>query len=94
MEEIKLKLSHFLKRIDNQWQQLSLEKQHQYLLTFFLVYSLFSVVVFIKIGFDVVTKKESIHVVHIKQPLQISKDANSVIDSSSTIHKNISYEGK
>lgn len=61
---------------------------------FFLVYSLFSVVVFIKIGFDVVTKKESIHVVHIKQPLQISKDANSVIDSSSTIHKNISYEGK
>ena len=88
MKKIKLKLSQFLKRIDNQWQQLSLEKQHQYLLTFFLVYGLFSVIVFIKIGFDVASNKESIHVEHIKQPFQNSKDSNSVIDSSSTIHKN------
>ncbi len=92
MKNIKLKLRNYLESLDKNWQMLTLEKQHKYLLTFFLGYGLLSTAVFIKIGYDVVTTNKKLQIEHIQQPFQKSKQLKIQLDSLITIHKNDWYE--
>ena len=97
MKNIKLKFRNYLESIDKRWQLLTLEKQHQYLLTFLLGYGLTSGCVFIKIGYDVLNTSEKLQIEHIKHPIQKSKEIEIEIevqkDTLTTILKNDWYEG-
>ncbi|MGU9939274.1 nitrogen regulatory IIA protein [Empedobacter brevis] len=92
MKNLKLKLRNYLGNIDKQLQLLTLEKQHQYLLIFFLGYGLLSTAVFIKIGYDVMTTNRKLQIEHIQQPFQKSKQLKIQLDSLINIHKNDFYE--
>ncbi|WP_314059166.1 nitrogen regulatory IIA protein [Empedobacter brevis] len=92
MKNLKLKLRNYLGNIDKQLQLLTLEKQHQYLLIFFLGYGLLSTAVFIKIGYDVMTTNRELQIEHIQQPFQKSKQLKIQLDSLINIHKNDFYE--
>ncbi|WP_312554320.1 nitrogen regulatory IIA protein [Empedobacter brevis] len=94
MKNLKLKLRNYLKNLDKNWQMLTLEKQHQYLLTFFLGYGLLNTAVFINIGYDVVTTNKKLQIEHIQQPFQKSKQLKIQLDSLITIYKNDWYEGE
>ncbi|WP_313375281.1 hypothetical protein [Chishuiella sp.] len=92
MKNIKLKLSSFFETAEKKWQLLSLEKQHQVLLTFLLSYGLLSLSVFIKIGYDLYTSNKKFQIEHIKTPIQKSSEISVFTDTINSIQKNNLYE--
>ena len=92
MKNLKSKFRYYIENIDKRWKLLSLEKQHQYLLTFLLGYGLINGCVFIKIGYDLVQSNQKLHIEHIVHPMQKRIEKRPLVDTITTIHKNDSYE--
>lgn len=92
MKQIQTKIAHYLEIVDKHWQLLSLQKQQQYLFTFFIGYSLLSLCAFLKIGYDVYASNQKMEIEHIKNPIKESRETLHQHDTIQPILKRYLYE--
>jgi hypothetical protein len=75
------------------WRALPVKKQHRYTLLLFAGYALLSVVVLLKVCYDVAQSNNAITIEHIENPIiKQKKSPVSPQDSITTILKNQLYE--
>lgn len=93
MKKLRTKISKWFDRLDEQWRQLPVKRQHRYTLLLFAGYALLSLVVILKICYDVAQSNNKITIEHIENPvIQQKKSRVSPQDSISKILKNKLYE--
>ncbi|WP_312331322.1 nitrogen regulatory IIA protein [Sphingobacterium sp.] len=93
MKKLRTKISKWFDRLDEQWQQLPVKRQHRYTLLLFAGYALLSLVVILKVCYDVAQSNNKITIEHIENPvIQQKKSPVSQQDSISKILKNKLYE--
>lgn len=93
MKKLRTAISDWFDKLDEQWRAMPVKKQHRYTLLLFAGYALLSVVVLIKICYDVAQSDNNITIEHIENPI-IRQNNSSVSpqDSIITILKNKLYE--
>lgn len=93
MKKLRTKISKWFDRLDEQWQQLPVKRQHRYTLLLFAGYALLSLVVMLKVCYDVAQSNNKITIEHIENPvIRQKKSPVSPQDSISKILKNKLYE--
>jgi len=93
MKKLRTKISKWFDRLDEQWQQLPVKRQHRYTLLLFAGYALLSLVVILKVCYDVAQSNNKITIEHIENPvIRQKKSPVSPQDSISKILKNKLYE--
>lgn len=93
MKKLRTKISKWFDRLDKQWQQLPVKRQHRYTLLLFAGYALLSLVVILKVCYDVAQSNNKITIEHIEnQVIRQKKSPVSPQDSISKILKNKLYE--
>jgi hypothetical protein len=93
MKKLRTKISKWFDRLDEQWRELPLKRQHRYTLLLFAGYALLSLVVILKVCYDVAQSNNKITVEHIENPvIRQKKSPVSPQDSISKILKNKLYE--
>lgn len=93
MKKLRTKISKWFDRLDKQWQQLPVKRQHRYTLLLFAGYALLSLVVILKVCYDVAQSNNKITIEHIENPvIRQKKSPVSPQDSISKILKNKLYE--
>lgn len=93
MKNLRTTLSDWFDKLDEQWRALPLKKQHRYTLLLFAGYALLSIMVILKVCYDVGTSGNDMTIEHIENPV-IQQNKSSVLpqDSISTILKRKMYE--
>lgn len=95
MKNIRKNIERWLENLDKGWEQLPLEKQHQYILCFFTVYLLLTAWIIFKIWYDTRKFHHTIVIEHIENPAHKEKESAAYLqDTGSTILKNKIYERK
>ena len=94
MKKIRASVDRYLDRLDERWRALSLRKQHQYILYFFVGYLLLTAVVIGKVWYDTKKSGNSMVIEHIENPVLKSKNPARLQDRVSTILKKKLYERK
>ncbi len=93
MKKLRTKISKWFDRLDEQWRELPLKRQHRYTLLLFAGYALLSLVVILKVCYDVAQSNNKITIEHIENPvIRQKKSPVSPQDSISKILKNKLYE--
>jgi hypothetical protein len=93
MKKLRTKISKWFDRLDEQWRELPLKRQHHYTLLLFAGYALLSLVVILKVCYDVAQSNNKITIEHIENPvIRQKKSPVSPQDSISKILKNKLYE--
>lgn len=93
MKKLRTKISKWFDRLNEQWRELPVKRQHRYTLLLFAGYALLSVVVILKVCYDVAQSNNKITIEHIENPvIQKKKSTVSPQDSISKILKNKLYE--
>ncbi|BDU25198.1 nitrogen regulatory IIA protein [Flavobacterium sp. GSB-24] len=95
MKNIRKDIERWLDNLDKGWDQLSLEKQHQYILYFFTAYLLLTAWIIFKIWYDSRKFHQTIVIEHIENAA--FKENESAVyqqDKGSTTLKNKIYERK
>ncbi len=93
MKKLRTKISKWFDRLDEQWRQLPVKRQHRYTLLLFAGYALLSLVVILKVCYDVAQSNNKITIEHIENPvIRQKKSPVSPQDSISKILKNKLYE--
>lgn len=93
MKKLRTKISKWFDRLDEQWRELPVKRQHRYTLLLFAGYALLSLVVILKVCYDVAQSNNKITIEHIENPvIQQRKSPVPPQDSISKILKNKLYE--
>ncbi|MBZ4192031.1 nitrogen regulatory IIA protein [Niabella beijingensis] len=93
MKNLKTIINRWLDRFNGQWRTLPLKKQQRYMLLLFAGYALLSVVVLLKVCYDVGNSGNGIKIEHIENPvIQQKKSPVTPQDSIRTILKRKMYE--
>lgn len=93
MKKLRTAISDWFDKLDDRWRELPIRKQHRYTLLLFVGYALLSVVVLIKVCYDVAQSDNKIMIEHIENPIiQQKKSSVSPQDSITTILKRKMYE--
>lgn len=93
MKKLRAKISKWFDRLDEQWRELPVKRQHRYTLLLFAGYALLSLVVILKVCYDVAQSNNKITIEHIENPvIQQRKSPVPPQDSISKILKNKLYE--
>ena len=88
-------MDRYFDKLDERWRTLSLRKQHQYTLYFFVGYLLLTAAVIFKVWYDTVKSSNDMVIEHIENPvLQKNESPARLQDTLSTILKNTIYERK
>lgn len=93
MKKLKANLDRYFDQLDDRWRELSVRKQHQYTLYFFLGYLMLTAGVIAKVWYDTGKSENDMKIEHIENPI-LKKNGNpaSLQDSISIILKNKIYE--
>jgi hypothetical protein len=95
MKNLRTTIDKYFDKLDERWQALPIQKQHQYMLYFFVGYLLLTAGVFGKIWYETSTSHNEIGIEHIKNPvLKKNESPAKLQDTLSTILKNQIYERK
>lgn len=93
MKNLRTIINNWFDRLNEQWRSLSLKRQHRYTLLLFAGYALLSIIVILKVCYDVGNSENSMTIEHIENPvIQQKKSPVSPQDSITTILKNKLYE--
>ncbi|MDX3913928.1 MAG: nitrogen regulatory IIA protein [Pseudosphingobacterium sp.] len=93
MKKLRTTINDWFDRLDDRWRELPVRKQRRYTLLLFAGYALLSVVVLIKVCYDVAQSDNEIVIEHIENPIiQQKKSSASPQDSITTILKRKMYE--
>lgn len=93
MKKLRAKISKWFDRLDEQWRTLPVKRQRRYTLLLFGGYALLSLVVILKVCYDVAQSNNKITIEHIENPvIQQKKSQVPPQDSISKILKNKLYE--
>lgn len=88
MKNIRKNIDKWLEGLDKGWEQLPLEKQHQYILCFFTAYLLLTGWIIFKIWYDTVRFHNTIVIEHIEDPVLDKKESAAYLqDTGSTMLK-------
>lgn len=88
MKNLRTTISNWFDKLDGQWRAMPVKKQHRYTLLLFLGYALLSVIVLIKVCYDVAQPDNTLTVEHIENPINgQNKSSVSPQDSINTILK-------
>jgi hypothetical protein len=88
MKNIRKNIDRWLDTLDKGWEQLPLEKQHQYILSFFTVYLLLTAWIIFKIWYDTARFHNTIVIEHIENPPLKEKESSAYLqDKGSTMLK-------
>jgi hypothetical protein len=93
MKKWRTTISKWFDRLDEQWRDLPVKRQHRYTLLLFAGYAVLSLVVIAKVCYDVGKSDSKLTIEHIENPL-IKQKKSSVLpqDSITTILKRKMYE--
>lgn len=95
MKNLKINMDKWFDKQEEQWIAMSVKKQHQYILYFFMGYVLLTAVVIFKVWYDITKTDNGISIEHIQNPILKKKEsATSLQDSLSIILKNKIHERK
>lgn len=93
MKNLRTAISNWFDKLDDRWRAMPVKKQHHYTLLLFAGYALLSVVVILKVCYDVAQSDNAITIEHIENPIiKQNKSSVSSQDSITTILKNQLYE--
>lgn len=93
MKNLRTAISNWFDKLDDRWRAMPVKKQHYYTLLLFAGYALLSVVVIVKVCYDVAQSDNAITIEHIENPIiKQNKSSVSPQDSITTILKNQLYE--
>ena len=87
MKNLRTTISNWFDKLDGQWRAMPVKKQHRYTLLLFLGYALLSVVVLLKVCYDVAKSDNTLTIEHIENPIRQNKSSVSPQDSMTTILK-------
>lgn len=86
-------MDNYFDKLDERWRALSLRKQHQYMVCFFVTYLILTIGVVVKVCYDVGKSNSELTINHIENPIVRKKEsAVSLRDSLLKIIKNKKYE--
>jgi hypothetical protein len=82
MKKVLTVLNDRIDRLHQRWQALSVKKQHRYMLLLFLGYTLLTILVILKAGYELVNPDNDLSIEHIENPvIKQSKSPDSPRDS-------------
>ncbi len=88
MKNLRTTISNWFDKLDGQWRAMPVKKQHRYTLLLFLGYALLSIVVLLKVCYDVAHSDNTMTIEHIEKPINgQNKSSASQQDSMKTILK-------
>lgn len=94
MKKIRANMDRYFDQMEKRWQALSVRKQHQYILYFFVGYLLLTIAVIGKVIYDTSKSDNGMVIEHIENPVLTSKNPARLQDSVSKVLKNKIYERK
>lgn len=81
-------MDRFFDRLDERWKALTVGRQHQYTLYFFVGYLILTVGVVAKVWYDTRLSKNDMHIEHIENPVLKKNESPAPLrDTLSTILK-------
>ncbi|WP_118196658.1 nitrogen regulatory IIA protein [Albibacterium indicum] len=93
MKNLRTTINNWFDKLDGQWRAMPVEKQHRYTLLLFSVYALLSIIVLLKVCYDVAQPDNTLTIEHIENPInRQNKSSVSPQDSINTILKRKMYE--
>ncbi len=93
MKKWRTTISKWFDRLDEQWRDLPVKRQHRYTLLLFAGYAVLSLIVIAKVCYDVGKSDGKLTIEHIENPLiKQKKSSASPQDSITTILKRKMYE--
>ncbi|WP_313380459.1 hypothetical protein [Proteiniphilum saccharofermentans] len=78
MRNLRTSINSWFDKLNGQWRAMPVRKQQRYILLLFSVYAVLSVVVLVKVCYDVAKPDNTIEIDHIENPV-IRQDNSSVI---------------
>lgn len=93
MKNLRTTINNWFDKLDGQWRAMPVKKQHRYTLLLFAGYALLSIIVLIKVCYDVAQPDNTLTIEHIENPINgQNKSLVSPKDSINTILKRKMYE--
>lgn len=93
MKNLRTTISNWFDKLDGQWRAMPARKQHRYTLLLFAGYALLSVIVLLKVCYDVAKSDNTLTIEHIENPINRKNNSSvSPQDSINTILKRKMYE--
>lgn len=88
MENLRTTINNWFDKLDGQWRAMPVKKQHRYTLLLFAGYALLSIIVLIKVCYDVAQPDNTLTIEHIENPINgQNKSSVSPQDSINIILK-------
>ncbi len=95
MKNPRTTIGDWFNKLDGQWRAMPVAKQHRYTLLLFAGYALLSVIVLLKVCYDVAQSDNTMTIEHIENPIiRQNNSSASPQDSINTILKGENYERK
>lgn len=94
MKTIRINIDKWFDKQDKSWRALSLDRQRRYTLCLFLAYLLLTVVVILKVCYDMAKSDNRMVIEHIDNPAGKKESPASQLDTLSTKLKEKIYERK
>ena len=92
MKNLRTTINNWFDKLDGQWRAISVAKQHRYTLLLFAGYALLSVIVLLKVCYDVAHSDNTMTIEHIENPIRQNNSSVSPQDSIKTILKDKNHE--
>lgn len=88
MKNLRTTINNWFDKLDGQWRAMPVKKQHHYTLLLFAGYALLSIIILIKVCYDVAQSDNTLTIEHIENPINgQNKSSVSPQDSMTTILK-------
>jgi len=94
MKNLRTTINNWFDKLDGQWRAMPVKKQHHYTLLLFSGYALLSVIVLLKVCYDVALSDNAMTIEHIENPIRQNNSSVSPQDSIKTILKGKNHERK
>ncbi|WP_155601811.1 nitrogen regulatory IIA protein [Myroides odoratimimus] len=86
MKNLRTTINNWFDKLDGQWRAISVAKQHRYTLLLFAGYALLSVIVLLKVCYDVAHSDNTMTIEHIENPI---RQNNSSVSPQDSINNNL-----
>ncbi len=92
MKNLRTTINNWFDKLDGQWRAMPVKKQHRYTLLLFAGYALLSIIVLLKVCYDVAHSDNTMTIEHIENPIRQNNSSVSPQDSIKTILKDKNHE--
>lgn len=87
MKILRTTINNWFDKLDGQWRAMPVKKQHHYTLLLFSGYALLSIIVLLKVCYDVAQPDNAMTIEHIENPIRQNNSSVSPQDSINKILK-------